>query len=48
MSDDLDDLEAEEITAEELRHLCEIAAQFLGMDAVLDLLEEHAYGGTVH
>lgn len=48
MIDDVDDLEAEEITDEELIRLCEIAAQFLGVDAVMELLEAHGYGGTVH
>jgi hypothetical protein len=36
------------LTQEELVKLCEIAAEFIGMDAVLEVLERHAYGGTVH
>jgi hypothetical protein len=36
------------LTQEELVKLCEIAAEFIGMDAVLEMLERHAYGGTVH
>lgn len=38
----------EMLTRDELVHICEIAAQFLGMDAVIELLERHAFGGTVH
>ena len=51
MSDDeqmVEHLLSEPITQAELLRLCEIAAQFLGADEVLRVLEAHAYRGTVH
>lgn len=48
MNDDVDDLEAEEMTVAEIVAICEMVAEIIGMDEVLRVLEAHAYRVTVH
>ncbi len=52
MSDDDDKPEAEPKPATDqelgLLALCVIAAEIIGYDAVMEMLDRHVYGGTVH